>query len=120
MSDVEICEKPRSPLVPRLTLIIVAIFAIFILINCAWNLFLLNKVNGTGCNLTKNEVNNVKILNALGIIGSILVLCWVAYGILAPEGSWKDYLRPFGYTTETVINTTPKKLKRGLKQGKDM
>jgi len=93
-TEVDICEKPKTPLFHRLTLIIVAIISIFLLINCSWNLFLLNKVSGNNCNLTRTEINNARILNILGIIGGILGLLWVAYGILAPLGTWDQYLRP--------------------------
>lgn len=105
VTEAEVCERPGTPLFHRLTLIIVAIIAIFLLVNCSWNLFLLNKVSGNNCNLSRTEINNARIINILGIILGIGALLWVAYGILAPLGTWNEYIRPFFQRKVVAVET---------------
>lgn len=84
--------RKGSSLFSRITLIIVAIFAIFILFNCSWNLFILNKVSGNACNLSGSEISTARGINIFGIIASIFVILFVLYNFIFPEGTFKQYV----------------------------
>lgn len=81
--------------VSKLTLIIILIFAIFILILTSWNIHVTNRITPT-TELTESEVSSLRSMNIIALIIAIILIILVIYNFLAPEGTAKKVYERLG------------------------
>lgn len=81
--------------VPKLTLVIILIFAIFIIILTSWNIHAANRITPT-TELSESEVSSLRMINIISLIIAIIIIILVIYNFLAPEGTAKKVYERLG------------------------
>jgi len=79
---------PGSALFSRITLIIIALVSIWLIITGIMGLIAFNQIPA---NVITPLINTQRIMAWIALIVGILLLLFVAYSILAPTGTLKQY-----------------------------
>lgn len=87
----------------RITIIILGIVALFVAVLCIMIIVSFNSLpSGAG---NGSIINATRVLAIIGLIVALIVLIFVIYGILAPDGTFKEYIKPYAQGSFTGVTT---------------
>jgi len=87
----------------RITIIILGIVALFVAILCIMIIVSFNSLGGNDGN--RQLINATRVLAIIGLIVALVVLIFVIYGILAPDGTFKEYIKPYAQGNFSGVTT---------------
>lgn len=87
----------------RITIIILGVVALFVAVLCVMIIVTFNSLSGGNGN--GSLINATRVLAIIGLIVAIIVIIFVLYGIIAPDGTFKEYIQPYAQGNFSGVTT---------------
>lgn len=92
VADVDCRPAGSVGLFNRFTVIILVIIALFVAVLCIMFLVAYNQLDNTSKSNRFQEA--MKILSIIGLIVALVVFMFCVYALVAPDGTFKQYIKP--------------------------
>jgi hypothetical protein len=99
-------KKCPSPLFSRITLIILGVVAIWLVVSAIVQLIALNQLPGED---VTNLISATKTIAIVQLIVGLVVVAFVLYAIIAPQGTFREYVVPYLEARGEVSEPLPRR-----------